>query len=119
MSHPVCIVRVDLAAQVAKTGYRLKAVVNSRGIVVGPMSLQHTELRAPGVAFLGDTTGDAVAAVIYNGRIEFRAHPAVDGDAASDSLHRVLAAHPALAPLRGFEIVYGGKKLGRLGEGRR
>jgi hypothetical protein len=115
VSVPVCILRADPAVEVARPGYRFKVVFNARGIIFGPMSLQHTELRAPNIAFQGDEAGNAAAAVIFAGRIEVRAHPAVSADAARGALERLFAQLPALAPLKGFEIVYAARKLGRLG----
>jgi hypothetical protein len=114
MSDPACVLRAEPAAEIAKPGYRFKLVFNARGIVVGPMSVQHTELRAPGVAFRGDAQGDAAAAVVYEKRIEIRAHPALPLEAALPALARLVKL-PALAPLMGFEIVYGGRRVGRLG----
>lgn len=115
MSAPTCVLRVDPATELQKPGYRFKAVFNARGVVLGPMAVQHTELRGTGVAFKGDATGDAAAAVIYGGRIEIRAHPALPPEAARGALER-LATLPALAPLVGFELIYAGRKLGRFGD---
>ncbi|MEK6815698.1 MAG: hypothetical protein AABY65_13295 [Nitrospirota bacterium] len=110
-----CVMMADLIAETAKLAYQIKAVVSDRGIVLGPVRMEHKTLRAPGVAYESDEQGSAVAGVVYKGKIEIRRHRAFGEDRVLGMLRR-LESLAELSPLRGFAIVYGGKPLGVFGQ---
>lgn len=58
------VLMVDLAAETAGPAFQVKAVVSDRGIVLGPVRMEHKTLRAPGVAYESDEQGSAVAGVV-------------------------------------------------------
>ena len=52
-----CVMMADLIAETAKLAYQIKAVVSDRGIVLGPVRMEHKTLRAPGAAYESDEQG--------------------------------------------------------------
>lgn len=111
-----CVMMADLIAETAKPAYQIKAVVSDRGIVLGPVRMEHKTLRAPGVAYESDEQGSAVAGVVYKGKIEICRHQSFTEDRALGMLRR-LESLAELLPLRGFAVVYGGKPARVFGGG--
>jgi len=87
-----------------------KLVLNASGAIFGPVSTQHRDLRAEGIAYADDYKGNALAAMLGPGKIEVRFHRAfTDEDVAR--LLRALAAEPGLAFLRAWRATYQGRAL--------
>ncbi|MBI4861298.1 MAG: hypothetical protein HY815_13730 [Candidatus Riflebacteria bacterium] len=110
-----CVLMLDPAAELVKPGHQFKAVFNERGIVVAPGSSQHNTLRAPGICYEHDHKGNALAAMIYAGRLEIRGHSAFPPERVRGLLVRI-SRLPGLVALRGLEVLYRGQRLGRFGD---
>jgi hypothetical protein len=109
-----CILMVDVTAELARPGHQFKIVFNERGAIVAPGTLQHDTLRAPGIAYAHDHAGNALAAMVYGGRIEIRGHGAFAPERVRLILGR-LAELPQLEPLRGHRVTYRGAVLPAFG----
>lgn len=109
-----CVLMLDLTAELGKPGHQFKMVFNERGAIVAPGTLQHDTLRAPGIAYAHDHAGNALAAMIYAGRIEVRGHGAFPPERVRSILGQ-LAGIPPLAPLKGHRVTYRGAALGAFG----
>jgi hypothetical protein len=55
--------------------FQIKVVANEKGFVFGPVERQHVELGTEGVQYRPDGKGNAVAGMLYSGKIEFRNDP--------------------------------------------
>lgn len=87
-----------------------KMVVNEHGAIFGPVSTQHRDLSAEGIAYADDYKGNALAAMLGPGRIEVRFHRAfADEDVAR--LIRAIASEPGLEFLRAWRATYQGRAL--------
>lgn len=102
--------REHLLALVEGTAFEGKLVFNAAGAVCGPVSTQHRDLRADGIAYADDYKGNALAAMLAPGRIEVRFHAAfTDEDVAG--LLRALAVEPGLEFIAGWRATYQGRPL--------
>lgn len=105
------LVGVELLHALAnRTAFDGKMVMNARGAVFGPVSTQHRELRADGIAYADEYKGNALAAMLAPGVIELRFHAAFD-DAQVTALVRELARQPGLAFVATWRITYQGRRL--------
>lgn len=117
-TQPVCVLQIDPAAEIAKPGYQFKAVFNDRGIVIASGAVQHNTVRVNAgvrIFYEHDHQGNALAAMIYAGKIEVRG----DADFSPERVRLILAQLaklPGMAPLREFAVTYKNVSLGKLGE---
>ena len=112
-SVPICVLQTDPAAELAKPGYQFKAVFNERGIILAPGAVQHKDTRVPGIWYDHDHKGNALAAMIYNGRFEIRGHSAFPPERVRVIVVK-LAKLSGMALLRGFAVTYRNQSLGKL-----
>jgi hypothetical protein len=99
-----------LASAVRLAGFSAKMVFNGKGAIFFPVSRQHRDQRAEGIAYDDDYKGNALAAMLEPGRIEIRFHKAFT-DAAVTDLVRALLEQPALSFMRGWTVTYQGRAL--------
>src|SRR6478672_2981657 len=83
------------------TVFEGKMVINESGAVFGPVSVQHRDLRAEGIAYADDYKGNALAAMLKRGKIEVRFHKAFTDDDVARLLTE-LAAQPELGFVLGW-----------------
>jgi hypothetical protein len=99
-----------LLALAEGTTFEGKMVMNEHGAVFGPVSSQHRDLRAEGIAYADDYKGNALAAMLAPSKVEVRFHKAFsDEDVAR--LIRELSAEPNLGFLREWRATYQGRPL--------
>lgn len=99
-----------LFALVEGTAFEGKVVINERGAVFGPVSTQHRDLRADGIAYADDYKGNALAAMLRPGEIEVRFHKAFTDDEVA-CLIRALSTEPQLAFVLQWRTTYQGRRL--------
>ncbi|MGE0398939.1 MAG: hypothetical protein AB7T06_19675 [Kofleriaceae bacterium] len=87
-----------------------KMVINARGVVFGPVSTQHRDLRADGIRYADDYQGNALAAMLAPNRIELRFHKAFT-DVQVVELIRRLTSEASLAFLAHWRVTYQGRDL--------
>lgn len=99
-----------LQSQLASTGFRLKAVFNSKGAIFLPLSEQHRDHKAPGISYADDYEGNALAAILSPGQWEIRNHRDYSEARVMDIMAKLLAM-PELQALRSWQVTYRGKSL--------
>ncbi len=91
-------------------GYLFKLVANDQGAVLFPHTSEHRDVQQPGIHYADDSDGNALAAMVKPGQIEFRYHRSF-----SDERVRGLASemldHPDLEFARAFTVTYQGRML--------
>ncbi len=99
-----------LLALDAGTAFEGKMVINERGAVFGPVSSQHRDLRAEGIAYADEYKGNALAAMLGPGKIEVRFHKGFT-DAEVARLLSALAAEHGLRFILSWRATYQGRPL--------
>lgn len=92
------------------TTFEGKMVLNESGAVFGPVSTQHRDLRAEGIAYADDYKGNALAAMLGPGKIEVRFHKAFTDEDVT-RLILALSAEPNLRFIRQWHATYQGRRL--------
>lgn len=87
-----------------------KLVLNDHGAVFGSVRTQHRDLRIEGVAYADEYKGNALAAMLGRGSIEFRYHAGFGRDDVTRMM-RALVREPALAALRSWRVTDEGRAL--------
>lgn len=90
--------------------YLFKLLANDSGIVLFPHTSEHRDMRQPGIHYADDSQGNALAAMVKPGRIEFRFHSAFSDERVQDLAKRMLES-PAMAFAREFTVTYQGRTL--------
>jgi hypothetical protein len=90
----------------------LKMVLNSHGALLLPATEEHRDQRAPGIVYGDDYRGNALAAILGNGRMDIRFHKGFS-EIRVASLIEALASHADLSFLRQWRITYQGRELMR------
>jgi hypothetical protein len=99
-----------LVALIDGTAFEAKLVLNASGAVFGPVSVQHRDLRADGIAYADNYKGNAVAAMLGPNKIEIRFHRAFMDDLVVSWI-RALARQPGLEPIARWNVTYQGRHL--------
>lgn len=55
-------------------GYLFKLIANDYGVVLFPHNVEHRDATQPNIKYADDSLGNALAAMVKPGRIEFRYH---------------------------------------------
>lgn len=63
-----------VASLLEQDGYLLKLLANEHGVVLFPHSIQHRDAGMLGIRYADGSAGNALAAMVKPGRIEFRFH---------------------------------------------
>ncbi len=101
---------VCLEEVLANAHYQFKAILNAKGIILFPMSRQHTEAKAEGISYDDGATGNALAAVVSPGQIGIRHHPHFAAETVKQILKSLLQ-DTQLQGLRDFTVTYHGKVI--------
>jgi hypothetical protein len=99
-----------IRAEVGKSGYFFKAIINDSGVAFFPGSNQHSSVKLDGLSYEDDYRGNALAAIITNRRIEIRNHRDF-GVPHVQSIIKKLLENADLEVLKEFEVSYRGNKL--------
>ena len=100
------IVRQELE----QPGYFFKAILNDSGAAFFPGKTEHRTVKVAGLSYEDDYKGNALAAVITDGRVEIRNHRDFSAERVKIIVIALLA-HPELQCLNGFPVQYRGQKL--------
>jgi len=100
------IVREELQ----QPGYFFKAVLNDSGAAFFPGKTEHRTIKVSGLSYEDDYKGNALAAIITNGRIEIRNHREFSVGRVT-TVMQALLSHPELHCLQGFSVQYCGEQV--------
>ena len=99
-----------LQSQLTEPGIAAKAVFNAKGAIFFPFSQQHRDQQAPGISYADDYQGNALAAMISQGKIEIRNHRDFSEERVAGIMTALLNL-PELAALRTWRVRYRGTEL--------
>ncbi|WP_145062123.1 hypothetical protein [Adhaeretor mobilis] len=88
----------------------MKLLANDIGAILFPRTTEHRDVRQPGIRYADDSKGNALAAMVVPGRIEFRFH----GDFSDERVRKLTEAllkHPDFDFASSFEVTYQGRVL--------
>ena len=91
-------------------GYLFKLVANENAVFAFPHTTEHRDAKQAGLSYEDDSNGNALAAVVKPGRIEFRYHRSFS-DERVRNLARRLLEQPELAFATTFSVTYQGRTL--------
>ena len=105
------IISADLLQEeLERPGYFLKAILNEHGIAFFSRKTEHRTVKFDGMSYEDDYKGDALAAIITDGRIEIRNHRDYSGGRVG-TIVSSLRERPELECIRDFSVQYRGEKL--------
>ena len=99
----------------------IKVVCNERGAIFFAVSVQHADRSVDGIVYKEGSKGNALAGMVYSGRIELRRHDAFPKARVRTVMGRLFVAlvavmDPSTADRLGaYDLVYGGVSLGKIG----
>ena len=64
----------SIASLLEQDGYLFKLLANEAGVVLFPHNTEHCDAAQPGIKYADDSGGNALAAMVKPGHIEFRFH---------------------------------------------
>lgn len=94
-----------IAPMLEEHGYLFKMLVNDVGVVLFPHTTEHRDATQPGIRYVDDSVGNALAAMVMPGRIEFRYHRQFTDERVRRLVERLLML-PELSFARSFAITY-------------
>jgi hypothetical protein len=97
-------------SMLASDGYLIKLVANESGVYFFPHTTEHRDALQPGLRYADDSAGNALAAMVKPGRIDFRFHRDFSDQRVRNLARRILD-HPELAVARSFAVTYQGRTL--------
>lgn len=80
----------SIAALLEQDGYLFKLIANDKGIVLFPHTSEHRDATQPGIKYADDSQGNALAAMVKPGRIEFRWHRGFSDERVKQLFQRML-----------------------------
>ncbi len=100
----------SIAPLLESDGYLFKLLANDTGVVLFPHTIEHRDATQPGIKYADDSRGNALAAMVKPGRIEFRYHRGFSDDRVKQLSERMLAL-PELQFASGSTITYQARTL--------
>lgn len=100
----------SIASMLEEDGYLFKMLANDAGVVLFPHTTEHRDAAQPGIQYADDSRGNALAAMVKPGRIEFRFHRQFSDERVIQLTKRILAL-PELKFARAFVVTYQGRTL--------
>lgn len=91
-------------------GYLFKLVANDQGAILFPHTSEHRDVQQPGIRYADDSAGNALAAMVMPGRIEFRFHNSFSDERVRQIIKDLLN-RPDLAFAASFTVIYQGRVL--------
>lgn len=95
---------------VQSDGYIFKMVANEVGVILFPHTTEHRDMHQPGINYADDNAGNALAAMVKPGRIEFRHHRSFSDERVRRIANGILT-HSDLAFASSFAVTYQGRTL--------
>ena len=100
----------SICSEIQSGGYEVKLLANDQAIVFFSRTSEHRDMKVHGLDYEDDSKGNALAAMMSPGRIEFRFHRAFS-DARVRQIGMEIVKHPDMAFARDFKITYQGRAL--------
>ena len=100
----------SIALLLENDGYLFKLLANDAGVVLFPHTTEHRDATQPGIKYADDSRGNALAAMVKPGRIEFRFHYGFSDERVKTLAERMLAL-PELQFASGATITYQARTL--------
>jgi hypothetical protein len=100
----------SVAPLLESDGYVFKLLANDTGVVFFPHTTEHRDATQPGILYADDSRGNALAAMVKPGRIEFRFHREFADERVKSLAKRILAL-PQLAFAQSFTVTYQARTL--------
>ena len=91
-------------------GYLFKLLANDNGVVLFPHTTEHRDATHPGIKYEDDSKGNALAAMVKPGRIEFRFHRAFSDERVKQLAQRIRTL-PELQFAESSTVTYQGRTL--------
>lgn len=110
-----------LLPQVLGRIHEIKLVCNERGAIFFSVTIQHADRCAEGIVYREGSKGNALAGMVYDGRVELRRHDAFPEARVRTVIGRLFVAlsagmdPAAVERLGAYDLVYGGVSLGTIG----
>ncbi|MCR9211538.1 MAG: hypothetical protein NXI28_25215 [bacterium] len=99
-----------ISAQAESEYYQFKLIANEHGVVFFPHTTEHRDAGRPNIKYADNYAGNALAAMVTPGLIEFRFHKAFSDDRVR-SIARQILSHPLLEFANGFKVTYQNRTL--------
>lgn len=100
----------SIATLLEQDGYVFKLLANDAGVVLFPHTTEHRDATQSGIKYADDSRGNALAAMVKPGRIEFRFHSGFSDERVTTLATRMLAL-PQLAFAQAFTVTYQARTL--------
>ena len=100
----------SVVAMLEDEGYLFKLIANENAVFLFPHATEHRDAKQPGLSYEDDSAGNALAAMVRPGRIEFRFHKSFS-DERVRNLVRKIVVRPELAFAAAFSVAYQGRTL--------
>jgi hypothetical protein len=100
----------SIATLLEQDGYLFKMLANESGVVLFPYTTEHRDATEPGIKYADDSGGNAIAAMVKPGHIEFRHHRLFSDERVRRLAERILAL-PELEFARSFAVTYQSRTL--------
>jgi hypothetical protein len=95
----------SVASMLEQECYSFKLIANDVGVVLFPHTTEHRDATQPGIKYAEDSVGNALAAMVKPGVIEFRFHRQFSDDRVQQLAKRILDL-PELEFARSFIVTY-------------
>jgi hypothetical protein len=90
--------------------YQIKMVFNENGAIFGPTSTEHKFMKSESISYEENYKGNAMAAMIYDGKIEIRFHSSFGVPVVRRFISSLFRNHSTKG-LLGYEVFYQGKAV--------
>jgi hypothetical protein len=84
----------SIAPLLEQDGYLFKMLANDSGVVLFPHNTEHRDATQPGIKYVDDSGGNAIAAMVKPGLIEFRYHRQFTDERVKRLAERILTLPP-------------------------
>ena len=95
---------------VSEEGYLFKLIANEMGVVFLPHTREHRDSTMPGIRYADESKGNALAAMVKPGRIEFRFHHDFSDNRVKKIAQQMLQC-PEFRFAANFTITYQARKI--------
>ena len=93
-----------------ETHHQYKFIFNQQGIIFFPAVFEHRSQKAEGISYEDEYRGNALAAIVNDGRVEIRFHRGFERHRVKEIIHDILSL-PDVASLSLRTFSYQGKPL--------
>lgn len=100
----------SIASLIEHDGYLFKLLANDSGVILFPHTTEHRDAGRTGIKYADDSQGNALAAMVKRGRIEFRFHQQFSDDRVKQLAQRMLTL-PELDFAKSFAVTYQSRTL--------